>query len=47
MRQIAEGIENELMGREPTVEELEREIAQTEKRLTQLKAELAAIHQKR
>ena len=44
MRQIAEGIENELMGREPTVE---REIAQTEKRLTQLKAELAAIHQKR
>ena len=43
MRQIAEGIENALMGREPTVEELEQEIAQTEKRLASLKSQLAVL----
>lgn len=49
MREIANGIEDTLMPHEPTVEELEAAIAETEKRLTQLKAELAAIrhHQNR
>ena len=49
MREIANGIESTLMPHEPTVEELEAAIAETEKRLAQLKAELAALrlHQKR
>ena len=49
MRKIANGIESNLMGHEPTEEELEAEISETEKRLAQLKAELAALrlHQKR
>lgn len=43
MREIANGIESTLMPHTPTVEELETAIAETEKRLAQLKAELAAI----
>ena len=46
MRQIANGIENTLMPHEPTVEELEKEIADIEKRLAKLKAQRdALIHQ--
>ena len=48
MRQIANGIEDTLMPHTPTVEELEAEIAATEKRLEDLKSQLAAVrHQKR
>ena len=48
MREIANGIENTLMGHDPTVAELEAEIAATEKRLEDLKSQLAALnHQKR
>ena len=48
MREIATGIESTLMPHEPTVEELEAEIAETEKRLASLKSQLAAIiHQNR
>lgn len=49
MREIANGIESTLMGHEATEEELEEAIDETEKRLAQLKAELAALrrHQKR
>lgn len=48
MRQIANGIEDTLMGHEPTREELETAIAETEKRLASLKSQLAAIiHQNR
>lgn len=46
MRQIANGIEDTLMGHEPTVEELEAEIADMEKRLASLKSQRdALIHQ--
>lgn len=48
MREIANGIEDTLMPHEPTVEELETAIAETEKRLASLKSQLAAIiHQNR
>lgn len=49
MREIANGIEDTLMGHEATEEELEEAIDETEKRLAQLKAELAALrrHQNR
>lgn len=46
MREIANGIEDTLMPHEPTVEELEKEIADIEKRLAKLKAQRdALIHQ--
>ena len=48
MRQIANGIEDTLMPHEPTVEELEAEIADMEKRLASLKSQRdALIHQNR
>lgn len=48
MREIANGIESNLMPHTPTVEELETAIAETEKRLASLKSQLAAIiHQNR
>ena len=48
MRQIATGIESTLMPHEPTVEELEKEIADIEKRLASLKSQRdALIHQNR
>lgn len=48
MREIANGIESTLMGHEPTVEELEAEIADIEKRLAKLKTQRdALLHQKR
>lgn len=49
MREIANGIESTLMGHEATEEELEEAIDEAEKRLAQLKAELAALrrHQNR
>ena len=48
MREIASSIEDTLMGHEPTREELETAIAETEKRLASLKSQLAAIiHQNR
>lgn len=48
MREIACGIEDTLMPHEPTVEELEEAIDETEKRLASLKSQLAAIiHQNR
>ena len=43
MRQIANGIESNLMPHTPTVEELETAITETEKRLASLKSQLAAI----
>lgn len=43
MREIANGIESNLMPHTPTVEELETAIAETEKRLASLKSQLAAI----
>lgn len=43
MREIASGIEDTLMGHEPTVEELEKEIADIEKRLAKLKAQRDAL----
>lgn len=46
MREIANGIEDTLMPHEPTVEELETEIAATKKRLADLESQLdAIIHQ--
>ena len=42
MRQIANGIEDTLMPHEPTVEELETEIAATKKRLADLESQLDA-----
>lgn len=46
MREIANGIESNLMGHNPTVEELEAEIAATKKRLADLESQLdAIIHQ--
>lgn len=46
MREIANGIEDNLMGHEPTVEELNEQIADMEKRLAKLKAQRdALIHQ--
>ena len=49
MREIANGIESTLMPHEPTVEELEAEIADMEKRLAKLKAQRDALfrHQNR
>ena len=48
MREIANGIESTLMPHEPTVEELEAEIADMEKRLASLKSQRdALIHQNR
>lgn len=48
MREIADGIEATLMPHEPTVEELEKEIADIEKRLAKLKAQRDALrHQNR
>lgn len=46
MREIADGIEATLMPHEPTVEELEKEIADIEKRLAKLEAQRdALLHQ--
>ena len=48
MREIANGIEDTLMGHEPTLEELNEEITATKKRLAKLEAQRdALIHQKR
>lgn len=49
MREIANGIEDTLMPHEPTVEELETEIAATKKRLADLESQLDALlrHQNR
>lgn len=48
MREIANGIEDTLMGHEPTREELEAEIRQTKRHLAGLEAKLDALnHQKR
>lgn len=49
MREIACGIEDTLMGHDPTVDELEAEIAATKKRLAKLEAQLDALlrHQNR
>ena len=48
MREIANGIEDTLMGHEPTREELEEEIRQTKRHLADLEAKLDALnHQKR
>lgn len=48
MREIANGIEDTLMGHEPTREELEAEIRQTKRHLADLEAKLDALnHQKR
>lgn len=48
MREIACGIEDTLMPHEPTVEELEEAIDETEKRLASLKSQLAVLlHQNR
>lgn len=49
MRQIANGIEDTLMGHEPTVAELEAEIAATKRRLADLESQLDALilHQNR
>lgn len=49
LAEISDGVEARLMPHEATMEELEVAIAETEKRLAQLKAELAALrlHQKR
>lgn len=48
MREIATGIESTLMPHEPTVEELEEAIDETEKRLASLKSQLAVLlHQNR
>lgn len=43
MREIANGIEDTLMGHEPTVAELEEEIRQTKRHLADLEAQLDAI----
>ena len=43
MREIANGIESNLMGHEPTREELEAEIQKTKKRLADLESQLDAI----
>lgn len=43
MREIANGIEDTLMGHEPTVEELNEQIADIEKRLAKLKAQRDAL----
>lgn len=43
MREIANGIEDTLMPHEPTVEELETEIAATKKRLADLESQLDAL----
>ncbi|KFI63794.1 site-specific recombinase, phage integrase family [Bifidobacterium catenulatum subsp. kashiwanohense JCM 15439 = DSM 21854] len=43
MREIANGIEDTLMGHEPTVAELEAEIAATKKRLADLESQLDAL----
>lgn len=48
MREIANGIESNLMGHEATEEELEEAIRATKKRLEELEAQLAALrHQNR
>lgn len=44
MREIANGIEDTLMGHEPTVAELEEEIRQTKRHLADLKAKLDALN---
>lgn len=44
MRQIANGIEDTLMGHEPTVAELEEEIRQTKRHLADLEAKLDALN---
>ncbi len=43
MREIANGIEDTLMGHEPTLAELDEAIEKTEKRLTELKAQRTAL----
>ena len=43
MRQIANGIEDTLMGHEPTREELEEEIQKTKEHLAKLEAQLSAL----
>ena len=48
LAEISDGVEARLMPHDPTVEELETAIAETEKRLASLKSQLAAIiHQNR
>lgn len=48
LAEISDGVEARLMPHETTVEELEAEIAGTEKRLKELKTQLAALrHQNR
>lgn len=44
MREIANGIEDTLMGHEPTKEELEEEIRQTKRQLADLEAKLDALN---
>ena len=44
MREIANGIEDNLMGHEPTREELEEEIRQTKRHLAKLEAQLDALN---
>ena len=44
MREIANGIEDTLMGHEPTKEELEEEIRQTKRHLADLEAKLDALN---
>lgn len=43
MREIANGIEDTLMGHEPTREELEAEIQKTKERLADLERQLDAL----
>ncbi len=43
MREIANGIEDNLMGHEPTREELEEEIQKTKEHLAKLEAQLSAL----
>jgi len=49
MREIANGIEDTLMGHDPTLEELNEEITATKKRLAKLEAQRDALlrHQNR
>jgi len=43
MREIVNGIEDNLMGHEPTREELEEEIQKTKEHLAKLEAQLSAL----
>ena len=46
MREIASGIEDTLMGHEPTREELEEQIMQTKRHLAKLEAQLSALNKR-